>query len=131
MTGSPGRIVWLAVAAGFVADQLLSQLIASVGSLFDPAVAVGITFNSAASIITAILLVVSTGIGGWIAGRLAKQEYVLHGVLVGGTGVLVMLLTAIFGQQWPLANIVLQCVAIGLGGLGGWLSRWLPTRQQE
>ncbi len=131
MAGSPGRIVWLAAASGYFADVVISLIILMIGTQIDPSLADGISFDSTAGAVTAILLVVSTGVGGWLAGRLAKQEYVLHGVLVGGIGLITMLVESLFATAPPLVNIQLQFVAIGLGGLGGWLSRWLPTSQQE
>lgn len=131
MTGSPGRIVWLAVASGYFADVVISLIILMIGAQIDPNLVDGISFESTVGTVTAILLVISTGVGGWLAGRLAKQEYVLHGVLVGGIGIITMLVESLFATAPPLVNIQLQLVAIGLGGLGGWLSRWLPTGQQE
>lgn len=130
MTNRPSRIVWFAVALGFLADQLISIAVGTVGLRFDPNLVHGATFATTAGAVTSILLVLSTGFGGWLAGRLAKHEYVLHGALVGGWGVILMLIFALFGDQAPLTDILLQFGAVAAGGLGGWLSHWIPTRQQ-
>ena len=123
--------MWLAVTAGFLADMLISWGISSVGSLFDPNLRNSVvSFATTAGIVAAILLVLSTGLGGWLAGRIAKRENVLHGVLVGGMGIFAMLISSWSGVRLPFADIVLQIVAVGVGGLGGWLSRWIPARQE-
>ena len=123
--------MWLAVTAGFLADMLISWGISSLGSLFDSNLRNGVvSFATTAGIVTAILLVLSTGLGGWLAGRIAKRENVLHGVLVGGLGIFALLIASFSGERLPLADIVLQIVAVGVGGLGGWLSRWIPARQE-
>ncbi len=122
--------MWLAVAAGYFADYFISVIISSIGVHFDPDLARGVSFGNVVGAITAVLLVLSTGVGGWIAGRIAKHEYVLHGILVGGIGIIDMLVSSLFGAQAPLANILLQFIAVGVGGLGGWLSTWVPAQQQ-
>jgi len=111
--------------------MLVSQLVGAVGQHFDPQLAQGLNLATTAAIITAILLVVSTGFGGWVAGRMAKTEYVLHGALVGGLGIIFMLIQALFSTPSPLIDILLQCVAVGVGALGGWLSQWVPTAQRQ
>lgn len=131
MTRTSGRIKWLAVAAGFFTDILLSEIIRGIASQFEPAILEGPSFGTSAAAVTAILLVLSTGVGGWVAGRLARYEHVLHGVLVGGTGIMLMLVAGLAGVAEPLTNVVLQCFAVGVGGLGGFLSRWVPRPQEQ
>ena len=131
MRDRPGRIRWLAVAAGYFVDALISLAILGIAQQFDPELVRGVSFRTSAGTIAAILLVLSTGIGGWLAGRLAKHEYVLHGALVGSIGIIDMLISSLFGEQAPLTNILLQCVAVAVGAIGGWLSRWVPAPQQR
>ena len=130
MRSGPGRIRWLAVAGGYFVDVLISLAIVGIAQRFDPELGRGISFETSASTITAILLVLSTGVGGWLAGRLARQEHVLHGTLVGGIGIIDMLVSSLFGARAPLASIVLQCVAVVAGAIGGWVSRRVPAPQQ-
>ena len=127
----PGRIMWLAVAAGFFADTLISAIIRAIGAQFDPDLGREIVLASSAGKVTAALLVFSTGIGGWLAGRLARHENVLHGTLVGGIGIIYMLVISFLGAPIGLPEIVLQCVAVVTGAVGGWLSRWIPAPQQQ
>src|SRR5687767_11628913 len=107
MRETPGRIRWLAILIGYLVDTVISTFITWVAALFDPRLMTEITFSSYAGAVTAVLLVVSTGVGGWLAGRLAKQEYVLHGALVGGLGIILMLILSVFDAPPPLIGIVL------------------------
>jgi putative membrane protein (TIGR04086 family) len=129
-TTTPGRIKWIAVVVGFLLDTLISTLIFGIAAQIEPDLSTTITLTTTVGLITACLLVLSTGIGGWLAARLARTEFVLHGVLVGGLGIFSMLLEALIGgQAQPLNAILLQCVACGVGGIGGWLSgRMLASR---
>jgi hypothetical protein len=120
---TPNRINWIAVIGGFLLDTLLSTLVFGVAARFDPALSTDIVLTTGLGVFTAGLLMLCTGIGGWLAARLARMEYVLHGVLVGGLGILVMLLESLLtGQARTLNQIVLQSLAVVVGGIGGWLS---------
>jgi putative membrane protein (TIGR04086 family) len=119
----PNRINWLAVITGFLLDLLISTLVFGLASQLDPDLNNQITFASTVGIVTSCLLVLSTCVGGWVAGRMARTEFVLHGVLVGGLGIFALLIqTLIAGEAEPLSGILLQCVCVAAGGLGGWLS---------
>ena len=131
MGGNPARIGWLAILAGFIVDNLISELVGAIGQSFDPMLAQGVTLASTAGIITSIFLVLSTGLGGWIAGRLAKREYVLHGTLVGGVEIILMLIMAVAGDAPSPLQIWLQFAAVLAGALGGYLSQWIPSTQKE
>lgn len=132
MKATPGRIMWFAIALGLLADNVISLIITAISQQYDPDLGQQITFATGAGGLVAILLVLSTGFGGWLAGRLAKTEYVLHGALVGGMGIILLLFTSFFGAEpVPLINTLLQCVAVVVGGLGGWLSQWLPKPKQS
>lgn len=131
MTQPPGRIVWLAVLAGFFADYFISIIISLIGQQFDPQLTIGLTLASTAGIVTTVLLSLSTGFGGWLAGRLAKHEYILHGALVGGISLITVFLNSLFVESATLFNIVHAIVLVGTGALGGLLSRWFPSSQQQ
>lgn len=123
------RIVWFAVLLGVFVDQIISSIILGIGSQADPNINNGTFYLTAAGLITAGLLAVSTGVGGWSAGRLAKQERVLHGALVGGVGLVLMVLLGLAGERWQIDELLVQFAGTALGALGGWLSRFVPTRQ--
>ena len=127
----PERINWLAVITGFLVDLLISSLVFGIAAQYDPELSSEITLVTTTGLITACLLVLSTGIGGWVAARLARTEFVLHGVLVGGLGIFALLLQSLIGgQAEPLNGILLQCVAVVVGGIGGWLSGRRQAQQQ-
>lgn len=123
--------MWLAVLLGNLVDQLVSILILGVGQTFDPQLTEGATFASPAGAVTSILLVLSTGLGGWLAARLAKHEFLLHGILVGGVSLILMLVQSLFGKEWTGTVVSLQIIATLVGGLGGWLSQWVPASQRR
>lgn len=125
------RIKWLAVLAGWMLDLFLSALIVGIALMIDPDLADQNFLAGTGSVVLGVLLVSATAVGGWLAARLAKQERVLHGVLVGGMGIFMLLFESIFDTPPPLDSIVLQFVATVLAGVGGYISRWLPMRQQE
>ncbi len=131
MTPSPGRIVWLAVIAGFVVDTLISLAIIAIASMFDPQITREQNFNTTAGAVTTVLLSLSTLLGGFIAGRRAKHEYILHGALVGGISIVTLMLNSFFVEQASLFTIVHGIVLVFMGALGGLISRWLAPAQQE
>ncbi len=132
MNVMPGRIMWFAIAVGLLADNVISLIITAISQQYDPELGQQITFATGAGALVAVLLVASTGFGGWLAGRLAKTEHVLHGALVGGMGIIILLFTSLFGAEpIPLINTLLQCVAVVVGAFGGWLSQWIPKQPQQ
>jgi putative membrane protein (TIGR04086 family) len=76
------------------------------------------------------LLILSTGVGGYVAGRMGRQNRALHGVLVGVVGVLVNQLQTLSGGS-PLSRTFVIASGVGclIGGLGGILSRY-PIRDR-
>jgi putative membrane protein (TIGR04086 family) len=131
MTPTPGRIAWLAVFAGFFADFFISMIVGLFGSFFDPRYMPGLVPTSATGVLVVVLQTLSTGFGGWLAGRLAKHERVLHGVLVGGVSLISLLLDSLFVTPASFFEISQAIVLVFIGGIGGWLSRWPATPQQS
>lgn len=125
-----GRINWLAVLAGNVLDNVLSAIIASIGLGFDPNIQFDGFFSSSTGVVIGLLLMLATVVGGWLAGRIAKEERFLHGFIVGGIGIFMLLLATWVDQPVRLDEIVLQCIATVLAGLAGYGSRWTPARQR-
>ncbi|GAC1356811.1 MAG: hypothetical protein NVS4B8_26940 [Herpetosiphon sp.] len=126
----PGKILWMPVMLGFLVDNVLSLLVREAGTLIDPAVlgkATTSTLGSTTGIVVWVLGMLATGVGGYVAGRRAKEERVLHGVLVGGVGIILMLLIGLGGVQGSGYNGLdagQQVMATLLGGAGGALSVW-------
>jgi putative membrane protein (TIGR04086 family) len=102
-----------------------------IGLGIDPGIETQGLLASSVGIVISLLLVLSTIIGGWLAGRLAKEERFLHGFMVGGIGIVMLLIESFSGEAMPLDTILLQFVATGLAGLAGYVSRWTPARQRE
>lgn len=75
----------------------------------------------------------ATGIGGYVAGRMAQTQRPLHGLLVGVVGVLVLQIQMAFGGGPGLSQIEVLALAAGClaGALGGWLSRYPPRSQRR
>ena len=130
MSETPGRIKWLSVVAGYLVDFMLSLLTVTIASWLNPALGAELSFNSPSATLIALTLVLATGVGGWVAGRLARGERVLHGALVGGIGIIMLLIQSLTDATPSLIAITLQCVAVGVGALGGWLSGRIPTVQE-
>ncbi|WP_026369725.1 TIGR04086 family membrane protein [Kallotenue papyrolyticum] len=124
-------IQWHAVLAGSVVDMLLSLVISAVGAALDPAIMSGMFFRSPGGALVGVLLVLAVVIGGWIAGRLAEHERFLHGFMVGGIGIILMLITSLAEGSPPLDAILLQFVATLLAGCAGQLSQWPVARLRK
>ena len=125
-----GGINWLALLAGNVFDTVLSAIIGIIGYSIDPNIRLDGYFSSTAGIITGLLLMLATVAGGWLAGRIAKEERFLHGFIVGGIPIVTMLIGGWSGQMARLDEIALACAATVLAGLAGYISRWTPARQR-
>ena len=90
------RISWASIFAGVIAVLAISMLLSLLGvalgfALLDPESATDITNGSgtAVTIWTILSLLVSLGIGGFIAGRLATTDGYIHGFLVWALSLLV------------------------------------------
>jgi putative membrane protein (TIGR04086 family) len=118
----PERIVWWAIWLGFSVDWLTSTALGSLASLIDPSINDRDFTATSIGLVTAALFALSTGFGGWLAGRIAKHEHMLHGALVGGVGILLMVVLGMFGQSWQISELMIQFGGTLLGALGGWLS---------
>jgi putative membrane protein (TIGR04086 family) len=118
------QIRWTAAATGFLVDYTISALImvfANPGTSFtnQPSLT-----NPTHLFFFAILLL-STGVGGYVAGRVARVQHALHGLLVGVFGILLNQLTIIGGAPNP-APLFIFASALGcvIGACGGLISRY-------
>jgi putative membrane protein (TIGR04086 family) len=115
------NVRWLAVITGFMVDTLITVLILSFApeSYFN-----GPDLSQPAHILIICLSALSTGVGGYVAGRMARTDRVMNGLLVAVVSIL-------FGQlQGPLPRILVIASAFTcvLAALGGYLSRF-PRRR--
>jgi putative membrane protein (TIGR04086 family) len=115
------HIRWNAVFTGFLVEFVFSLLVLSFAR---PEYATSPDLTSSDGVIVALILV-CVGAGGYIAGRMAKQDRVLNGLMVG---VIDTLFSTLFGS---LPRILVIATALGwiTAALGGYLSRFPKTSE--
>jgi putative membrane protein (TIGR04086 family) len=123
------NVRWMAVLTGFVVDVALSALLSLLAS---PQFFTSPDLARTGDVLLIGLLTVSTGIGGFVAGRMAGSSRVLNGLLVAVVGILINQL----GPPLPRVFVVSSAIACGMAALGGYLSRfpaqlpWRSSRRQ-
>lgn len=122
------RIAWLPVLWGVIADVILTQMIVlgistalGIGSDTDPALAETILRDSAYYWPLLLLGITISGLGGYIAGRLAGREGAFHGTLAAFISNIVFTLLASSFPEDMVGALGLMA-AILAGTLGGWLA---------
>lgn len=119
------NVRWTAVLTGFLVDLLASLIIQSFASdQFFTAPDLAQPGNLA----IIALLTFSTGVGGYIAGRMAQQDRALNGFLVGIVGVLIGVLG---GGSLPRPFVVASAIGCLLAALGGYVSRFPPAQREK
>lgn len=121
------NIRWTAVLTGFLVDILLTFTV----SLFvPPTVSAGPDPTQASDLLLIVLGIMATGVGGYVAGRMAQTQRPLHGFLVGIVGILAIQLQLLAGGP-TLSRTDVIALALGclLGALGGLLSRFPVQRR--
>jgi len=115
------NVRWMAVLTGFVVDIAISALLSLLAT---PDFFTAPNLTQPGDLLLIGLLVLSTGIGGFVAGRMAGESRAINGLLVAVIGILVNQL----GPPLPRVFVVSSLIACGLAALGGYLSRF-PARQ--
>jgi putative membrane protein (TIGR04086 family) len=122
------NVRWMAVLTGYIADIVLTSLLQV---LFYPQTLSTPEAFPMDDLVFIGLGVLATGVGGYVAGRMAQAQRELHGLLVGVVGILVLQLQLAVGVGPGLART--QVIALGagclVGALGGLLSRLSPQRR--
>jgi len=116
------NVRWTAVLTGLLADYLISFFL---GALATPEFFGSPDPSRLSDLMLLALLVLSSGIGGYIAGRMAQADRTLNGLLVGVIGILLNQL----GPPMPRVFVIASAVACVCAALGGFLSRYPPLRQ--
>ena len=122
------RIAWLPVLWGVIADVILTQIVAlgfgtavGIGPDTDPAMAETMLRASSYYWPTLLLGIMISGLGGYIAGRLAGREGAFHGTLAAFiSNIVFTLLTGGFPED--MGGTLGLIAAILAGTLGGWLA---------
>jgi putative membrane protein (TIGR04086 family) len=119
------NVRWIGVLTGFIVDSLISFFLFA---LTRPDFSTAPDLTQLADLLFLCLLVLSTGVGGYVAGRMAQTDRMLNGFLVGVVGILVAQLDLVFADGQPMPHVFVIASAVGclLGALGGFLSRY-PT----
>ncbi|MEN9934341.1 MAG: hypothetical protein RLZZ387_920 [Chloroflexota bacterium] len=118
----------MAVLTGFVVDVLVTALISTLMTPTAESLAMAPDLSRADHLLLLGLGLASTAAGGYLAGRLAGDAEVLHGLLVGVVGVILAQLPAV-GSDPPIPRVFVIASALGCaaGACGGLLSRYFPS----
>jgi len=115
------NVRWMAVLTGFVVDIAISALLSLLAT---PQFFIAPNPAQPGDLLLLGLLALSTGIGGFVAGRMAGESRTINGLLVAIVGILVNQL----GPPLPRVLVISSVIACGLAALGGYLSRF-PAQQ--
>jgi putative membrane protein (TIGR04086 family) len=115
------NVRWIAVLTGFFVDIFVSQLLVLFAS---PEFFTSPDLTRPGDVLLISLLVLSTGVGGYVAGRMARSDRWLNGLLVAIIGILVGQLSA----PLPRPFVIATAISCGVAALGGYLSRFPPQR---
>jgi putative membrane protein (TIGR04086 family) len=122
------NIRWMAVLTGFLVDVLLTFFIFMI--LAPPTASAAPDPTQAPELMLIALGIVATGVGGYVAGRMAQTLRPLHGFLVGIVGILTIQFQLLFGgPSLSRADIISLALGCLLGALGGLLSRFPAQRR--
>ena len=115
------NVRWMAVLTGFVVDIAISALLSLLAT---PEFYTAPNLAQPGDLLLLGLLALSTGIGGFVAGRIAGESRTINGLLVAIVGILINQL----GPPLPRAFVLSSVLACGLAALGGYLSRFAPQQ---
>ncbi len=122
------RIAWLPVLWGVIADVILTQIVGlgistavGIGPDTDPALAEAMLRDSAYYWPALLIGIFFSGLGGYIAGRLAGREGAFHGTLAAFISNIAFTLLAGSFPEDMVGTLGLMA-AILAGTLGGWLA---------
>jgi len=115
------NVRWMAVLIGFLVDFAISALLSLLAA---PQFFTAPNPAQPGDLLLMGLLALSTGIGGFVAGRMAGESRTINGLLGAVVGILVNQL----GPPLPRVLVISSLVACGLAALGGYLSRFAPQQ---
>jgi putative membrane protein (TIGR04086 family) len=123
------NVRWMAILTGYIVDILITYLLYA---LFSPQSLTVSDPTQSGGLFLISLGLLATGVGGYVAGRLAQTQRALHGLLVGVVGILVLQLQLMVGGP-GLSHTQVLALAAGcvVGALGGWLGRYSPRGQRR
>jgi putative membrane protein (TIGR04086 family) len=124
------EIRWMAVVTGFVVDVLITWLIGVASGPAAESLVAAPDVTRPEHLALLALGVLSTGVGGYVAGRMAQSAPGMHGLLVATVGVLFAQLPALGGAApMPRVFVIQGLFLCAAGALGGLLSAYVPRRR--
>lgn len=120
------NVRWTAVLTGFLVDTTISLFLFLFAS---PDFSTSPDLTRLDHLVLLCLLTASTGVGGYVAGRMAQVDRALNGLLVAIVGILVNQLSPV-GPP-PRVIVIATAISCLLAALGGFLSRYPPLRQPQ
>lgn len=125
------QIRWMAVWIGLIVDFVISGVIVLLTSTME-------SYRSAPDLsrpdhlLLWGVLILSTGVGGFVAGRIATHDGPMHGLLVGVVGILIGQLDVLFSRvSVPQPFVIGSAIGCLAGALGGALSMLFVARQRD
>jgi len=124
------NVRWMAILTGFIVDIVTTFLLYA---LFYPASLTTPDTTQSSDLVQIGLGLLATGVGGYVAGRLAQSQRMLHGLLVGVVGILIIQLQLMVGGGPGIERVGVIALAVGClaGALGGLLSHYPPQGQRK
>jgi putative membrane protein (TIGR04086 family) len=121
------NIRWMAVLTGFLVDLVATLLLFA---LVFPQTVFSSQATQTNDPLSIALGLLATGVGGYVAGRMGGTQRMLHGLLVGVVGILMVQFELAFGgQQLSRADVLALAAGCLVGALGGALSHYPAQRQ--
>ncbi len=110
---------WMAVITGFTVDYLITGLIILFANPA-PDYFSAPDITRPAHLLLIALGLLSTGVGGFVAGRMSRTRQALHGLLVGAVGIIISELNLLTDSiTIPRVFVIASAVGCLVGALGG------------
>ena len=129
------QVAWSAVLWGLLADVMLTEVmsvvvgaLAGIAPTTEPSMAEVLLRASPWFWPTFALGILFSGVGGYLAARLARREGAFHGTLTAFIGNIVLGLPAFFTVQMDTLRMAGVMLALLAGTAGGWLAEQIVKR---
>lgn len=124
------NVRWKAVLTGVAADLLISSLVFLIADPYSKVATALATAPDLANPQHLFLIGIGlfiTGIGGYVAGRMAQTAPALNGLMVGVVDILI----SQFGPIPPRTLVIASAIGCLASALGGLVSRFLPPQHSS
>ncbi len=123
------NVRWSAVFWGFFVDYILSFLVQLIALALQIIPLEGsLNLSRPTDLILMGILLLATGVGGFVAGHRAGESRIINGFMVGVVGILYGALLSLFDDASVERYIIFtQIIGCGMGALGGYLSTFYKS----